>query len=155
MRRFLFSFGLFTSLVVMIGFCAVKVKVTDAKSIGVNVPWNTSYAGILYHSAGVYQGVSGSWQLGLSSPNITISRNASVFQNGVEISDGASVAVGDTVSFTAPVADADIFWFGTGFSNDSPYGYWLSGALKPASVASTDSIGIYPSLVGSVTGGWK
>jgi hypothetical protein len=48
--------------------------------------------------------------------------------NGVEITDGAIVSVGNVLTL-APVFDNnDISWFMVGGPNDSPAGHWLAGA---------------------------
>ena len=90
------------------------------------------------------------WVNGLTNFNVNITRQAYAYRNGGYISDGSSIAVGDTISFVAPVYDTDIFWNGTGRSVDTPYGHWLAGAVAPNSVdyasdfvSTRDSYNIY------------
>jgi len=71
---------------------------------------------------------------GLTNFNVNINRQAYVYKNGDQISDESFVAVGDTISFVAPVYDTDISWNGTGRSVDTPYGHWLVEAVAPNSV---------------------
>jgi hypothetical protein len=48
--------------------------------------------------------------------------------NGVEITDGAIISIGNVLTL-APVFDNnDISWFMVGGPNDSPAGHWLAGA---------------------------
>jgi plastocyanin len=56
-----------------------------------------------------------------------------VTDNGTQINDGSQVPVGThlTLAFT-PHQPADIYWFGTGGTSDSPTGQWISGAGTPA-----------------------
>ena len=55
-------------------------------------------------------------------------QRASLFKNGVEITDGASVASGDILSLAPLFNDNDVQWFVSGGILDSPYGHWVSGA---------------------------
>jgi len=71
------------------------------------------------------------WINGLVDFNVNINRQAYAYKNSNQISDGESIAVGDTISFIAPIYDTDISWNGTGRSSDTPYGHWLSGAVAP------------------------
>ena len=70
----------------------------------------------------------------LTNPNYTITYTANVYNNDTSalISDGSSIPVGTNLRFEPkPFESADIFWFGTGDSYDSPNGYWRSGATAP------------------------
>jgi hypothetical protein len=77
--------------------------------------------------------VGNNWNIGLENPNVTITYNATLnnTSSGQSINDGDSVPVGTQVTI-APVAHVsnDIFWFGTGYTQDSPYGTW--GTSPPA-----------------------
>jgi hypothetical protein len=77
------------------------------------------------------------WATGLSNPNITIGYDVRVLdaQSGSEITDGR-VALNQNIvlKFEKYVSD-NIFWFGTGYSMDSPYGAWSVNAAPPPRVA--------------------
>jgi hypothetical protein len=74
--------------------------------------------------------------------NVSINYNAQVINNRVPLI-GTVVSVGDRITFSAvPFADTNISWFGTGRSEDSPFGHWLTGATAPSDAfASTDYVG--------------
>jgi len=64
---------------------------------------------------------------GLKSTSVSVTLGAKVinFETGEEVLDGASVPVGTKLLFERrPLQREDISWFGTGYSQDSPYGYW-------------------------------
>lgn len=70
---------------------------------------------------------SGGWVPGLKNPNITVKYNSKIINidTGQEIQSGANVPV-DTKLKLQFIAHHpyDIYWFGTGYSIDSPYGEW-------------------------------
>ncbi|MBI4068331.1 hypothetical protein HY413_02910 [Candidatus Kaiserbacteria bacterium] len=69
----------------------------------------------------------------LSNINVQVSyhANATNLATGASICSG-TVAVGDRVRFAPqPYAYTDIYWFGSGGANDSPYGDWLLQAGQP------------------------
>ena len=76
------------------------------------------------------------WVVGLGQPNITIGYDVRVLDktSGQEVADN-NVSVGQqiTLKFMPYVSD-NIFWFGTGYSMDSPYGSWSTNAAPPARV---------------------
>ncbi|MCX6735454.1 MAG: hypothetical protein NTZ13_00005, partial [Candidatus Parcubacteria bacterium] len=142
MRSFISFF--FTLLSVAIGFGITNMKVIEAKNIGTNVPWNTVISSNLAYcyNQGSGQDCFG-WALGLSNINVTISRNALAYKNGVAITDNSNVSVGDVISFGAIVADSDIYWFGVGYSDDSPYGHWVADSAAPSNIdISNDFVGV-------------
>lgn len=52
-------------------------------------------------------------------------------QNGASIC-GGTIARGTQVTFRPQsLASSDIYWFGTGFYSDSPYGDWIPNAAPP------------------------
>lgn len=72
----------------------------------------------------------------LTNPNITVGYDYGVYDadNPTQaIPEGSTVAGGKKIilKFNAYVPD-NIFWFGTGYSMDSPYGEWRSGATAPS-----------------------
>lgn len=93
--------------------------------------WNTAYDGtrLFYH---YYRDVNREdipdnvWIGGLTNISVSVTRNA--YAN---YPDGATVPVGTTLQFTAPVKDTDISWFGMGLAFDSPYGHWIGDAVAP------------------------
>lgn len=73
------------------------------------------------------------WIRGLyagSSASITYKAKLFNNQTNAEIVDGASVSVGTIIRAERDTSTlgTDISWVGTGYSNDSPYGRWVSGA---------------------------
>ena len=73
----------------------------------------------------------------LGQPNITIGYGVTVLDadTNQSIERGSTVAVGDKLKYVfAPYVSDDIFWFGTGYSMDSPYGEWRANAAPPARV---------------------
>ncbi len=80
------------------------------------------------------------WHIGLLSPNITVRYSAQVTNadTGAVIADGSNVSPGTKLNFTfSPHTSSDIYWFGTGFSTDSPYGEWGSITTPPAITCQT------------------
>ncbi len=74
------------------------------------------------------------WAHALQNPNITITYGGDVYNRdtGAVLAPGSTVGVGTRLEFRPKVfEDTDIYWFGTGFSSDSPYGHWQSGAIFP------------------------
>ncbi|MCX6722364.1 MAG: NHL repeat-containing protein, partial [Candidatus Staskawiczbacteria bacterium] len=76
-------------------------------------------------------GTSG-WAVASSGArNFGISYNVGVTNNatGAIINDGDSVTAGTKIRLQfVPHTSADIFWVGTGYSQDTPYGEWSTGA---------------------------
>ena len=74
------------------------------------------------------------WSDALQNPNITITYGADVYDRdtGSVITPGSTIGVGTRLEFRPKnFEDTDIYWFGTGFSQDSPYGHWQSGSSFP------------------------
>lgn len=74
------------------------------------------------------------WAHALQNPNITITYGGDVYNRdtGSVITPGSIVGVGTRLEFRPKAfEDTDIYWFGTGFSSDSPYGHWQTGAIFP------------------------
>ncbi len=103
--------------------------------------WNyTDGSGTYFYAAGWYgyqaydippSRTGGGWVPALTNPNYTITYGADVFNNntGAIINDGATLSVGDVLRFEPrPHQSADISWFGTGYSSDSPNGDWVPNA---------------------------
>jgi hypothetical protein len=85
------------------------------------------------------------WANGLNNFNVSVTYEASMYRNGTIIPDLTSVAVGDVISFTAPLSATDISWNGTGYTSDTPYGHWIADATAPAAVdLSSDLVSTFP-----------
>jgi hypothetical protein len=69
----------------------------------------------------------------VGSANISIQYHVDVTDiSDNTIPNGANVPIGSQLKFKfIPHNNADIFWFGTGFLYDSPYGRWIAGAKPP------------------------
>ncbi len=106
------------------------VTTVEAKS----VVWNKIYKTDLAHKFN--DGVTPGWGPGLKNFNITISRNAYMYKNGLIIKNGSTISVGDEITFTPVVVD-------TGISEDSPYGHWTANAARPIFNKITDYVGTY------------
>lgn len=93
--------------------------------------WNRGL-GTLYPSS---DGAINGWVAGLSDPNITIGYDFGVYDStGVNrIAEGATITQGSQVVMKfSPYVSDNIFWFGTGYSMDSPYGEWHANADAPS-----------------------
>lgn len=77
-----------------------------------------------------------------SRPHITITQNVHAVQidangneTGVNYACGSTVPAGTNVRFKFdPLSGGDIYWFGTGGVNDSPYGRWDNPDVTPTSI---------------------
>jgi hypothetical protein len=120
----------------IIGACLFSPSVTEAKS----APWNKlENVTLLYFwnnagAAGTVAQPASGWGKGLVNPNITIKYNVEIrdFITNMLITDGASVSVGSKIVLKfLPHKSEDIYWFGTGYSTDSPYGDWIANTAPP------------------------
>jgi hypothetical protein len=94
--------------------------------------WNRGLGGILFPSSD--RAISG-WAAGLTDPNITVGYDFGVYDSsGVNrIPEGSTIAQGTQVMLKfSPYVSDNIFWFGTGYSMDSPYGEWRTNAEAPS-----------------------
>ena len=94
--------------------------------------WNRGLGGQLFPQSNA--SVNG-YVAGLNDPNITIGYDIGIYDanNPTQLlAEGATVRTGDRVilKFGSYTSD-NIFWFGTGYSMDSPYGEWRTGATAP------------------------
>ena len=90
--------------------------------------WNRGLGGTLYPSSDT--SISG-WVAGLSDPNVTIGYDFGVYDvSGTNrIIEGSTVPQGtQLVMKFSPYVSDNVFWFGTGYSMDSPYGEWRTNA---------------------------
>lgn len=75
------------------------------------------------------------WVTGLADPNITIGYDISVRDaaTNVPYAENDTVPVGSQIKLVfGKYVPNNIFWFGTGFSMDSPFGEWRANATPPA-----------------------
>ena len=75
----------------------------------------------------------------LSNPNITIAYDVGVYDavTGARYAPNATVPVGTSIKLVfGAFVPSNIFWFGTGYASDSPYGEWRANATAPTRVAS-------------------
>lgn len=78
------------------------------------------------------------WSPGLRSSYASINYGSQlVKEGGGEIADGASLPIGTRFSIKRVNSLGDIYWNGTGYSGDSPYGNWSPNA-GPTTVGCTD-----------------
>jgi hypothetical protein len=72
----------------------------------------------------------------LKNINVTITYKVEITkENGELLTEGSSVPVGTKLKLKfIPHASDHVYWFGTGKTNDSPYGEWRENAAAPASV---------------------
>ncbi len=107
----------------------------EAKSVS----WNTTYTTqplYYYWDGNIVCGWTSTpcsgWEKGLENPNVTINYYADVYNNQTNqlITDGTTVPVGTVLRFTPKTeTGADISWFGIGYSQDSPNGWWVNSIL--------------------------
>ena len=114
---------LLVGLVVSSALLFGNVGKGEAKS----VQWNKTYVGTFGGGSG-----SGNWQgpysTGVRNPSFAITYNAQVENTatGASLSENSVIPIGSRLLFEAlPQMNTDFSWFGTGFSSDSPYGFWL------------------------------
>jgi hypothetical protein len=68
----------------------------------------------------------------LDAAHATIQYNAEAYDDAGTNICGATIARGTHITFKfTPHTYEDIYWFGTGFYSDSPYGDWVADAASP------------------------
>lgn len=100
-----------------------------------SVTWDWTYDGMLAYFWNADGKVSGDWAAGLRNPQMHIVYYANVYDQdrNLIIPSDAVISVGTKLSFKSrPLNDRNISWNGTGYSGDSPYGYWVEGAAYPS-----------------------
>ena len=71
----------------------------------------------------------------IQTPSISITYHAEILQDGTGavIQCGSTIAKGTKVLLHfIPSVYTDVYWFAPGYSFDSPYGDWVSGAAMPS-----------------------
>lgn len=136
----IFFHTLLSSFIFFGGWHEVKAVVKEAE-------WGTIINGSFAYKWG--QGGTG-WARGLANPDITVKYYAKVVDatTGKAINDGSTIPVGTKLQLV-PMnhKNADISWVGNGYSSDTPYGHWQSGAGFPGSCGASDFVGTYTSGV--------
>ena len=78
------------------------------------------------------------WVSGLSNPNVTIGYDLGVVNptTGANYPENSNIPVGTQIKLVfGPYVSNNIFWYGTGYSMDSPYGEWRTNATAPSRVS--------------------
>ncbi|MDD2766485.1 MAG: fibronectin type III domain-containing protein [Candidatus Moranbacteria bacterium] len=115
-------FKIFIFLSLFLGVAIDPVPALASKTSGsVTIPGTTINTGTVVGAAP--QGVCFSFNLAGS-----LMHRASLYDNGTEITDGASITSGHILSLAPITNNADIQWFATGSTWNSPSGHWVSGA---------------------------
>ena len=94
--------------------------------------WN--YGGGACVTAKEYSSNYVNWFRGLGSAQVTVRYYAEIVNvdTGAIINDTDSISVGTKIRLrTSPHLGDHVDWFGTGYSNDSPNGEWISSATRP------------------------
>src|SRR3989344_1265004 len=127
----------------------LSVFVLAPRTHAEDVMWNTSPTVNLCNA----QGAGSACASRLLNPNITITYHTQMTDAaGTPIACGSSVPLGTIIKLSfVPHIYTDVYWFGTGFSFDSPYGEWRANAEGPEiSFEDKDYIGtIYTGAGGS------
>ena len=125
------------SVFILVGLTTFGVILSTPKAEAKDTVWNTTPSVNLDYFANRW---GGSWWVeALQNPNISVTYHAEIKNKdtGAVVSDGASFPVGTHLTLSLlPQTSQDISWFGTGFSEDSPYGEWRSDAA-PSAVSCT------------------
>lgn len=118
--------------------------------------WTKNESNMLFYFADRW-GCCG-WTKALGSRMISVKYNVEVkniSKNSEVVGDGSSVAVGSKLRFIfTPHQSEDIYWFGTGYTQDSPYGDWVKNAAE-RSGSDCDEKDLVSSNVYSYEGGNK
>ena len=126
MKTLSFFFAILLSGAFLLG----GAKGVEAKS----TVWNMGAIPFLAYYGDCGGSCTGWWWKGLVGATGSITYNAQVknADTGSIVPDGSPVPVGTHLKFeNLPHLDTDISWNGTGYSLDTPYGTWLSGASAP------------------------
>ena len=97
-----------------------------------SVTWSEAYNELLLYPFPVAT-LSG-YGVGLENPavNVTYVANVINLDSGESIEDGSIIPLSTRLHFVPKgFAASDISWFGTGYSSDSPLGWWVSNAGHP------------------------
>jgi len=104
-------------------------SMSEARSVSWNTVVNKNFAFFFDRFD-----VSG-WGVALANPNITVKYNVEIrnADTNALISNNDSVPVGTNLKLKfLKHKSSDLYWFGTGYGGDSPYGEWITDAEPPA-----------------------
>jgi hypothetical protein len=129
------TFLLFPIALVVLAAILFTAPLAHAES----VLWNTAIQDTLCEDSHDLPGttLTDACHVELDNPNVSISYSAHVVDadTGALIACGSTVPAGTHARFEfIPHVYTDIDWFGTGYSNDSPYGDWVNAGGPPAQV---------------------
>ncbi len=117
--------------IIVINFFLFCLEFTQAKS----VMWTKNESNMLYYFADRW-GCCG-WTEALGTRMISVKYNAEIknlSKNSEVVADNSEVAIGSKLRFIfTPHQSEDIYWFGTGYTQDSPYGDWVEYANERSS----------------------
>ena len=120
---------------VVFSICLLSPYAVEAKSVQWNSTINSTFSYFANYSDGKTGDISlTDWFDALKNPNVTIKYNAEIrdFATNALIGDNTSVSVGSKISLKFYKHEyADIDWFGTGYTTDSPYGEWRVDMAPP------------------------
>ena len=123
------------SVFLLVGLTTLGVVLSTPKAEAKDVVWNdVENTTLIYFWDNAGTSNYSGWGKGLSNPNISVTYHAQIKNKdtGAIIADGASIPVGTHLTLTLlPHTSQDIYWFGTGYSTDSPYGDWIASAAPP------------------------
>ena len=136
-KMWIILFLLITSSMFVVGGREVGAMAwTSSTSSGAVLMNKTLYNNEDADSLDMLSPLVGSW-FSLRNPNITIKYNvqATDFDTGGNISSGSNLPVGKKITFHVTHDYSDVTWFGSGSTNDSPYGDWSTNATPPSVIS--------------------
>lgn len=111
---------------VLVVFFVLGLSTVEAKSNVVP----SSFGGVLYYQA-TASNWTNYWFAGLGQVDVYVKYHANVYDavSGDLVPDNGSVPVGTKLRFEP--TRGEISWNGVGYTSDTPYGQWMSGAARP------------------------
>lgn len=104
--------------------CVATLAQVSAKE----VVWNATPYYRLGHAS-----TMGTWGLSNVQVRVTYQSQVKNIDTGTVVACGGSVPEGTRLSFEfVPHHFSDVYWVGTGYNSDSPYGDWVPGSALPA-----------------------
>ena len=121
-----------------LGVFLILPQVGEAKTQDGGV-WSTTYntQPLYYYWSGNLTGFGSccGWEKGLVGPHVEVNYQANIYnqsQGGSLVADNDVIPVGTVLKFEPkPFESEDVYWFGTGYSQDSPNGHWIANAGVP------------------------
>jgi len=124
-QKYFFVLLILFVVVAPASFCNAKSSIwSETKIANLIYFWNRAYNS---------NGISG-WSPALQNPNISVTYNVSVENTDTNliVSDSSFVTAGTHLRFIfIPHYYIDVYWYGTGYSSDSPYGKWGDPNIAP------------------------